>query len=109
MLSCSYDKTEVIMLIIKPSAAIRNNYRKVADYCIETGQPVFLTNNGEGELVVMSIQTWEEERQRIRIEEALLRIEAEEAAGIMRYTSADEVLSEIDSIVAEAEAEALRL
>jgi len=31
-------------MMIKPSAAIRNNYRKVADYCIETGQPVFLTN-----------------------------------------------------------------
>ena len=34
-------------MIIKPSAAIRNNYRKVADYCIETRQPIFLTNNGE--------------------------------------------------------------
>ena len=47
-------------MMIKPSAAIRNNYRKVANYCIETGRPVFLTNNGEGELVVMSIQAWEE-------------------------------------------------
>jgi PHD/YefM family antitoxin component YafN of YafNO toxin-antitoxin module len=46
-------------MVIKPSAAIRNNYRKVADYCIETGQPVYLTNNGEGELVVMSHKAWE--------------------------------------------------
>ena len=91
-------------MIIKPSAAIRNNYRKVADYCIETRQPIFLTNNGEGELVVMSIQAWEEERQRIRIEEALLKTEAEEESGVMRYTSKDKVFSEIDRIIDEVEA-----
>jgi len=86
-------------MVIKPSAAIRNNYRKVADYCIETGKPVFLTNNGQGELVVMSIGAWEEERQRIRAEEALLRTEAEEEAGVSRYTAADEVFAEIDRII----------
>jgi len=91
-------------MMIKPSAAIRNNYRKVADYCIETGKPVFLTNNGEGELVVMSIQAWEEERQRILVEEALLQIEAEEKAGTMRYTPVEEVLTELGRIIDEAEA-----
>ena len=91
-------------MIIKPSASIRNNYRKVADYCIETGQPVFLTNNGEGELVVMSIQSWEEECRRIRVEETLLRIEADEINGKSRYTAIDEVFSEIDHIIDEVEA-----
>ena len=94
-------------MIIKPSAAIRNNYRKVADYCIESGQPVFLTNNGEGELVVMSIKAWEEERSRIRIEENLLGIETEEATGITRYTPMAEVFEEIDRVIAEAEASAI--
>jgi len=94
-------------MMIKPSAAIRNNYRKVADYCIETGQPVFLTNNGEGELVVMSIQAWKEERQRILVEEALLRVEAEEKAGIKRYTPVEDVFAEIDRIIDEVEASAL--
>ena len=94
-------------MIIKPSAAIRNNYRKVADYCIETGRPVLLTNNGEGELIVMSIQAWEEERHRIRVEESLMNIEAERANGIMRYTPVEEVFSEIDRIIDEAEATSL--
>jgi len=89
-------------MVIKPSAAIRNNYRKVADFCIESGQPVFLTNNGEGELVVMSIHAWQEERQRIQIEEALLRIEAEERAGLSHYTPIEEVFAEIDVIIKEA-------
>lgn len=93
-------------MVIKPSAELRNNYRKVADFCIETGEPVFLTNNGEGELVVMSIQAWEEERQRIKIEEALLRIEEEEAMGMHRYIPAEEVLAEMDKIIAAASSEA---
>ena len=89
---------------IRPSAAIRNNYRNVADYCIETGLPVFLTNNGEGELVVMSIQAWQEERQRLQAEASLLRVEAEELAGVNRYTSIDDVFTEIGRIINEAEA-----
>ena len=90
-------------MVIKPSAAIRNNYRKVADYCIETGQPVYLTNNGEGELVVMSIQSWEEERQRMRVEEALVKIEADEAIGRVRYKPAMNVLSGMKKIIEDAE------
>ena len=88
---------------IKPSAAIRNHYRKVADFCIETGQPVFLTNNGEGELVVMSIQAWKEERRRIKVEEALLQIEAEEITGTVRWLPAEDVLSEMDRIIDDVE------
>jgi len=88
---------------IRPSAAIRNNYRSVADYCIETGLPVFLTNNGEGELVVMSIEAWQEERRRIQAQAHLLRIEAEEAAGITRYTPMDKVFEELDQIISDEE------
>jgi len=94
-------------MVIKPSATIRNSYRKVADFCIETGEPVFLTNNGEGELVVMSIGAWEEARQKIRIEEALMRIENEESDGITRYTPIDKVLAKIDSIIDSVEATAI--
>ena len=38
---------------IRPSAAIRQNYNEIADMCRKTGEPVFLTKNGEGDLVVM--------------------------------------------------------
>lgn len=94
-------------MMIKPSAAIRNNYRKVADYCIETGLPVFLTNNGEGELVVMSIQAWEEERQRILVEDSLLQIETEEKSGTVNYTPVEKVFAELDRIIDEVEATSL--
>ena len=38
---------------IRPSAAIRQNYNEIADLCRETAEPIFLTKNGEGDLVVI--------------------------------------------------------
>ena len=43
---------------IRPSAAIRQNYNEIADLCRQTAEPVFLTKNGEGDLVVMDIDTY---------------------------------------------------
>ena len=42
---------------IRPSAAIRQNYNEIADLCRKTAEPIFLTKNGEGDLVVMDIET----------------------------------------------------
>ena len=43
---------------IHPSAPIRQNYNEIADLCRKTAEPVFLTKNGEGDLVVMDIDTY---------------------------------------------------
>lgn len=45
-------------MIIRPSAAIRQNYNDIADMCRKTTEPIFLAKNGEGELVVMDIETY---------------------------------------------------
>lgn len=43
---------------IRPSAVIRQNYNEIADMCRKTAEPVFLTKNGKGDLVVMDIETY---------------------------------------------------
>jgi len=48
------------MINIKPSSALRNKYAEISKYCKETGEPVYITNNGEGDLVVMDIEAFEE-------------------------------------------------
>ena len=45
-------------MYIKPSAAIRQNYNDIAELCKTTGEPVYLTKNGEGDLVVMDIEAF---------------------------------------------------
>jgi len=48
--------------IIKPSAAIRQNYVEISNLRKETGEPVFLVKNGEGDLVVMDIASYDQRK-----------------------------------------------
>ena len=43
---------------IKPSASIRNNYNEISKLCKSTGEPVYLTKSGEGDLVVMDSEAF---------------------------------------------------
>ena len=47
------------MPLIRPSADLRNNYDEISELCHEYDEPVFITENGTGDLVVMSIETYE--------------------------------------------------
>ncbi len=86
---------------IRPSAAIRQNYNEIADMCRKTAQPVFLTKNGEGDLVVMDIDTYSRREQMLKLREELLSVEEDRAAGKIGY-SLDELDSYLDSIIDEA-------
>lgn len=44
---------------IKSSTELRNNYNDISTFCHENREPVFITKNGQGDLVVMSIETFE--------------------------------------------------
>ena len=47
------------MPIIKSISSLRNRTREIAEICHEQDEPVYLTTNGEGDLVVMSIDHYE--------------------------------------------------
>ena len=56
---------------IRPSAAIRQNYNEIAEMCRKTAEPVFLTKNGEGDLVVMDIETYNRREKMLKLREEL--------------------------------------
>lgn len=68
--------------IIKPSAAIRQNYTEIANLCKETGEPVFLTKNGEGDLVVMDIAAYDQREKQLELREKLIEIEELRKSGV---------------------------
>lgn len=74
---------------IRPSAAIRQNDNEIADLCRESAEPVFLTKNGEGDLVVMDIATYDRREKMLQLRETLLTVEEERLHGNNGYSIAD--------------------
>ena len=66
---------------IRPSASIRQNYNEIADLCRKTSAPVYLTKNGEGDLVVMDIDAFHRREKMLELRERLLSIEEDRLAG----------------------------
>jgi len=44
---------------IKSSTELRNNYNDISNLCHSTREPIFITKNGQGDLAIMSIETYE--------------------------------------------------
>ena len=88
---------------IRPSAAIRQNYNEIADLCRDSQEPVYLTRNGEGDLVVMDIETFSRREKMLDLREQLLSVEEEIIAGSKEYTidELDEILDEVRQLVAQ--------
>ena len=64
------------MMNIKPSATIRKNYNEISALCKTTKEPVFLTKNGEGDLVVMDIAPYSQRESMLKLREQLVAVEA---------------------------------
>ncbi len=88
------------MMNIKPSAAIRKNYNQISDLCRQTGEPVFLTKNGEGDLVVMDVESFARRESLIKLKEKLMQSEIDIQKG--RTFSVEETVDAMRKAVAEA-------
>jgi prevent-host-death family protein len=87
---------------IKPSASIRQNYNEIADLCRSSGEPVYLTKNGEGDLVVMDIESFIRREKMLKLREELLAVEEDRLAGRAGVTP-DELDEHLESVVDEVE------
>ena len=65
---------------IRPITDLRNT-SEISDACHARREPVFITKNGHGDLVVMSIETYEEMLDCIATDKAIADAEQEIAAG----------------------------
>ena len=69
------------MPIIKPMSSLRNKTGEIASLCHEQDAPVYLTTNGEGDLVVMSIEHYEKMSAKIDLFEKLAVAQSQSASG----------------------------
>ena len=81
------------MNMIRPVSDLRNNFADISKTVHETAQPVFLTKNGYGDMVVMSMETYEKNMFVHDVEEKLA--EAEEAISKGEVRDARKALSDL--------------
>ena len=69
-------------MTIRPSTALRNEYSEISRACHESGEPIFITKNGEGDLVVQSIAAFNQREASLDLREKLLEAEEQLASGV---------------------------
>ena len=91
-------------MIIKASATLRQNYNDIVSLCKETKEPVFLTKNGEGDAVIMDMETFNRREKILELRENLLKIEENRMRGQKGY-SPEEVYDILGKVIEEAAGE----
>ena len=77
------------MNLIRPVSDLRNNFADISKTVHETSQPVFLTKNGYGNMVVMSMEAFQNMQFVSEVYTKLLEAEREAEHTQKRHSSKD--------------------
>jgi len=69
------------MSLIRPVSDLRNRFTEISELCHSEDQPIFITKNGKGDLVVMSQAHYERLHNLLELYQKLGEAEALDAAG----------------------------
>jgi prevent-host-death family protein len=69
------------MPVIKPISDLRNRAKELSRLCHDSGEPIFITRNGEGDMVLMSLAAFERLQAQLDLYRRLDEAEADVAAG----------------------------
>lgn len=76
-------------MVIKSATSLRNDYDKMVQLSKERQEPIFLTRNGEGEMVFLPLELWEKREAELNLLTELLHRERSRIAGARTFTMAD--------------------
>ena len=90
------------MPTIRPVSDLRNHFAEITREVQESQEPVFLTKNGVGSIVVMSMESYEQRRYDSMVYDKLSEAEIQ-AAGTAERFSHDEVMAKARERIKSAE------
>jgi prevent-host-death family protein len=82
------------MYHIRPMSDLRNRTNEILELCHKENQPVFVTKNGYGDLVIMSLAHYEQLLNRLQLYQKLSEAEMLDATG-EEGISHDEMMAHI--------------
>lgn len=86
------------MNMIRPVSDLRNNFAEISKTVHETAKPVFLTKNGYGDMVVLSMEAYENLQFESEVFFKLKEAEREAELTDTRYSSKDVLKAMRDAI-----------
>lgn len=87
-------------MMIRSATSLRNDYDGMVRLSKEKQEPIYLTRNGEGEMVFLPIDLWEKREAELSLLAELLRREQNRLAGSKTY-SAEEILADVEELLRE--------
>lgn len=69
---------------------------KISELCNKTKEPIFITKNGYGDMVIMSLETYEQQLARIEIHDQI--IEALKDVEDGKLVTAEEFMNELNEL-----------
>ncbi|MBN1552233.1 type II toxin-antitoxin system Phd/YefM family antitoxin [bacterium] len=89
-------------MIIKPSTGLRNEYTHISELAKASGEPIYITNKGEADIVVLSMDAYEEREKMFHHRDLIYEAEFARLSGAPIYSS-DDIRAELELLYAAAE------
>ena len=84
-------------MVIKSATTLRNDYDSIVTLSKDKQEPVFITRNGEGEMVFLPIELWEKREAELTLLDMMLKREQNRLAGAKTFSMTEmETLTEAE-------------
>lgn len=90
-------------MIIRPSSALCDDYTQISDLAKVSGEPIFITQNGEEDGIYMSMEAFEEREKMFRHRDTIYAAEISRMNGEPAVT-ADELRLKMEDLFSAHEA-----
>jgi len=88
-------------MIIRPITDLRNNFKEISDKVHSSNEPIYLTKNGYGDMVVMSLEAFEQFKDKQKLKQRIVESETLQQQQGSKYYNHDEVFDRMEQTVKE--------